>query len=159
MYLKDYRRTTTRPDQSAGHIERSARTLSPVSRTTATAILALCLVVSACSTDSFSGSLEAVIDPARETTGFGNFSDGSDKSFGIFVCSKGGAVELVSIEPIALDGDIEFLGAMIYKSPDMFVGAADGYPTDGLDPALLESQEGQSLRQTATIRKATIECS
>ena len=99
------------------------------------------MVLSACGDDG-GGTLQAIIEPEGETAGFGDFTTGRDKSFGIFVCSNEGAVELESIEVIETEGDIEFLGAMVYTSPDMFVGATHGYPPDGLDVARTEPLEG-----------------
>lgn len=103
------------------------------------------LMFTACGGESSTGSLEAVIDPEGATSGFGDFTTGRDKSFGIFVCSVGGAVELNDIEPISQEGGVEFLGAMIYTSADQFVGAATGYPADGLDENKLEPLEGATV--------------
>lgn len=105
-------------------------------------LTALAVALAGCQSGGGDGTLEAIIDDAGETAGFGDFSRGRDKSFGIYVCSAGGSVELESIEPMHTEGDIEFLGAMVYTSPDMFVGAAHGYPTDGLDLSRTEPLEG-----------------
>lgn len=112
-------------------------------------VIVLALTLAACGGGA-DPTLEAVIDPAGETTGFANFTAGTEKSFGVFVCSNDGAVELTSIEPIVNEGDVEFLGAMVYTSPDMFVGAANGYPTDGLDETRLEPLEGTAVESDCT---------
>lgn len=106
---------------------------------------ALFISVAACQGDTGQGTLEAIIDEEGETAGFGDFSTGRDKSFGIYICAAGGSVELESIEPMHTEGDIEFLGALIYTSPDMFVGAAHGYPPDGLDLSRTEPLEGATV--------------
>lgn len=103
---------------------------------------AIALVMVSCSDGGTDGTLQAVIDDAGETTGFANFSTGGDKSFGVFICAEGGAVELQSVEPAHAEGDVEFLGALVYTSDDMFVGAAHGYPPDGIAADRTEALEG-----------------
>lgn len=100
------------------------------------------LAATACGAED-TGSLEAITNGTG--SGFGDFSAGNDKSFGIFLCTNGGSVELEAIEPMALDGDIEFLGGSIYTSPDEFIGAADGYLPDAVDEERVEPLEGARL--------------
>lgn len=112
---------------------------------TASLVVAAALILAACGGDSTGGALEAVIDPAGETSGFGDFTAGRDKSFGVFVCTRGGPVEIVSVAPALTEGDIEYLGATVYTSDEMFVGAAHGYPPDGIDEAKLSDVEGGAI--------------
>lgn len=99
------------------------------------------LVLASCGGDG-SGTLEALVEEEGETNGFADFTAGTEKSFGIFICADGGEVELESVSPTTTEGEIEFLGALVYTSPDMFVGAAHGWPTDGLDESRTEPVEG-----------------
>ena len=109
-----------------------------------TIVLALsaALALSACGGDAAGGTLEAVIEPGGETVGFGNFTTGRDKSFGVFVCSRDGAVEIEAVEPGITEGAIEYLGTTVYTSDERFVGAVHGYPPDGIDEAKLSDVEG-----------------
>jgi hypothetical protein len=100
------------------------------------------MAVAACSGEDGGGTLEAVIDAAGETTGFGNFSRGADKAFGVFICTRDGSVEIESVEPLHTEGDIEYLGSTVYTSDERFVGAANGYPPDGIDETKLTAVEG-----------------
>lgn len=100
------------------------------------------MVLAACSGDSGGGSLEAVIEPEGETSGFGNFSTGRDKSFGVFICTQDGSVEIDGVEPLHAEGDVEYLGTDVYKSDDRFVGATHGFPPDGIDETKLSDVEG-----------------
>jgi len=111
---------------------------------------AFAVALSACSGDSGGGTLEAVIDPGGETTGFGNFSTGADKSFGVFMCTRDGAVEIQSVEPAHTEGDIEYLGSAVYTSDEMFVGAAHGYPPDGIDESKLGDIDGAAIDADCT---------
>lgn len=104
--------------------------------------MAAALALSACGGDPGGGTLEAVIDPAGETSGFGDFTKGRDKSFGVFICTRDGSVEIESVEPAHAEGDIEYLGTRVYASEDRFVGAAHGYPADGIDESKLSAVEG-----------------
>lgn len=115
----------------------------PMTRLVATSF-ALVLVLAACS-PSDDPTLSAVIDDEGETTGFADFSAGIDKSFGVFVCSNDGEVEIESIEPIHTEGDVEFLGGEIYVSDGQFVGAAHGYPPDGIDESKISPAPGTSI--------------
>lgn len=99
------------------------------------------LTLAACGGES-GGTLEAVIDPAGETSGFGDFTTARDKSFGVFICARDGSVEVESVEPAHAEGSIEYLGTTVYTSDEMFVGAAHGYPPDGIDESKLSEVEG-----------------
>jgi hypothetical protein len=103
------------------------------------------VALAACQSETGEGTLRAIIDEEGETAGFGDFSTGRDKSFGIYICSEGGSVQLDSIEPMHTEGDIEFLGGLIYTSSDMFVGAAHGFPPDGLELERTEPLEGATV--------------
>lgn len=78
---------------------------------------------------------------AGDTVGFGQFRTGPDKSFGVFVCTNDGEVTLETIEPVSSEGAIEFLGAMVYTSDDRYIGAADGFPPEGMGDANLVDLE------------------
>ena len=99
------------------------------------------LTIVACSESAAEGTLQAIVDEEGETVGFGSFSQGTDKSFGIFICSEGRA-EIESVEAVSTEGNVEFLGALVYTSDDQFVGAAHGWPADGLDEEKLEPADG-----------------
>ena len=107
--------------------------------------IAAALALSACGADSGGGTLEAVIDSGGETSGFGNFTTGRDKSFGVFICTEDGSVEIESVEPAHAEGDIEYLGTTVYTSDERFVGAAHGYPPDGIDQSKLSDVEGAEV--------------
>lgn len=90
-------------------------------------------------------TVEAVIEPEGETTGFADFSNGTEKTFGVFICTNGGEVRVKTVSPMKSEGEIAYLGALVYTSPDMFVGAAHGYPADGLDETRIEPAEGATF--------------
>lgn len=69
----------------------------------------------------------------RGVVGFEDFSKGSDKSFGLFVCVEGGEVSLRSVETMSVDGDIELLGGYLFIASEGFLSAVDGFPPTGLD--------------------------
>ena len=109
-------------------------------------ILVLAGIIAVACGDGAGGTLEAVIDPEGETSGFASFTQGTDKGFGIFVCSTGGPVTIESIEPGHVEGEVEFLGSLVYTAEDRFVGAAHGWPPHGLD-----------LSQTEPLEDATVD--
>jgi hypothetical protein len=49
---------------------------------------------------------------------------------------------LQEVTPISSEGEIEFLGARVYTSPENFVGAADGFPAEDIDQSRLEPAQG-----------------
>lgn len=111
---------------------------------TAIALFATTLAIVGCGggTDSGSGELRAVIREGGETIGHTNFNVGSEKTFGVFICVDGDSATIESVEPIHTEGEVEFVEASVYTSEDMFVGAAHGYPPDGIDETKVESAEG-----------------
>lgn len=104
--------------------------------------LGVVVALSACGGEDGGGTLEAVVDSGGETSGFTDFTTARDKSFGVFICARDGSVEIESVEPVHTEGDIEFLGTNVYTSDEMFVGAAHGYPPDGIDESKLSAVEG-----------------
>lgn len=104
------------------------------------ALIAAFLAISACTGGS--GELQAIIEEGGETYGFGDFSNGTDKTFGVFICVDGGSVTIESVEPLHSEGEIEYLGANVYTSEDRFVGATNGFPPDGIDETKVEPAEG-----------------
>jgi hypothetical protein len=110
---------------------------------TAVTLMAAILALGACGEGT--GELEAIIEEGGETYGFGDFSNGTDKSFGVFICVTGGSVTIESVEPMHTEGDIEFLGAVVYTSEDRFVGATNGFPPDGIDESKIEPAEGATV--------------
>lgn len=104
------------------------------------AAIAVVLVITACTGGG--GELQAIIEEGGETYGFGNFSTGNDKSFGVFICVEGGSATIESVDVMHSEGEIEYLGATVYTSDERFVGAADGFPPEGIDESLLEPAEG-----------------
>ena len=119
-------------------------------RRAVTATLLLAALLGACSEDSGDGGLQAVLGEDGDVVGFTTFSRGTDKSFGVFICSDGGEVEIESVEPISQEGDIEFLGAIVYNADGQFVGAAHGFPTDGLDESSYVDAAGASVEVSCT---------
>lgn len=103
-------------------------------------LFAAILTIAACSGSG--GELQAIVEEGGETNGFGNFRTGTDKSFGVFICVDGGSATIESVEAMRSEGEIEYLGAVVYTSEDMFVGAADGFPPDGIDETKIEPAEG-----------------
>ena len=127
----------------------------PMSRVLVTAIVLMSLVVAACD-DGETGITEA--DGAVTTTetetdaplvsreagivGFQDFSQGTEKSFGIFVCVTDEDVVLESVEAMSSEGDIEVIGATLYVADDAFVGAINDFPPRGLSESFLSEIPG-----------------
>jgi hypothetical protein len=99
------------------------------------------LLFAACGTPQASDALRALNDP-DEVVGFLDFTNGTDKTFGIFVCSSATEVTLDSVEAINLDGEIELLGGLVYEANDGYVGAVDGFPPTGLSEDTVTGVEG-----------------
>jgi hypothetical protein len=59
---------------------------------------------------------------------YGFTYDDTPKSTGFHLCIPGGPVDLLSVTPIALEGDVEFLGAVVLPAPGESVGTAEGFP-------------------------------
>lgn len=111
--------------------------------------LLLAIVVASCGGGAEpSDALAVAIDPAKDkvvedqVVGFLDFTNGTKKTFGVFVCARAGEVVLESVEAIELEGEIELLGSLLYKATDEYVGAIDGYPPTGLDDGTLTGIEG-----------------
>lgn len=66
------------------------------------------------------------------TVGFQDFSEGTEKSFGIFVCVTAADVVIDSVEAMSSEGNIELIGAILYEAEDGFVGAIHDFPPRGL---------------------------
>ena len=111
-----------------------------------TVVLAFSVAVVSCGSDANSST--EVSDALRVQTdegqidGFFDFSTGADKSFGLFTCSSVDAVTLESIEAISIEGEIEFLGAVMMEASDGFIGAVDGHPPSGLEENATQAFEG-----------------
>lgn len=105
------------------------------------ALFVALLAIAACGGGG-GGELQAIIEEGGETYGFGDFSTGTEKSFGVFICVDGGSSTIESVEPMHSEGNIEYLGAVVYTSEDRFVGATNGFPPDGIDEAKIEPAEG-----------------
>jgi len=101
----------------------------------------IALFVVACSAPQASDALKAVDDP-DEVVGFFDFTNGTDKTFGVFVCSSAEEVVLDTVEAINVDGEIELLGGLVYEANDGHVGAVDGFPPAGLSEDTLTGIEG-----------------
>jgi len=132
--------------------------MSPMSsKIVLTSIMALSLVLAACNGEG-GGTEDA---PAADTTttanvatdaplisteagvvGFQDFSEGTEKSFGIFVCVRDEDVVLESVEAMSSEGDIEVIGATLYVADDAFVGAINDYPPRGLSENFLSEIPG-----------------
>lgn len=119
-------------------------------------ILVLGFLVAACSdsgaeTEAAATSTTNPEEPAQNpplvsfdvaTRGFQDFSQGTEKSFGIFVCVTAENVTIESVEAISQEGDIEVIGAVLYESSDAFVGAIDDFPPRGLSDDFLTDIPG-----------------
>lgn len=97
------------------------------------------LSLSACSSSDPS-TLKVITDGPG--AGFGQFKTGGDKTFGFFICSTRGPVELESIELVGSEGEVELMGGLVYTTSERFVGATDGFPPEGIDEALTEPMDG-----------------
>lgn len=115
-------------------------------RATLAIIALLTLALAACNgddagTDEAQESAESppLVAVEPRTRGFNDFSAGTEKSFGIFVCITDEEVALESVEAMSSDGEIEVLGGFLYEAEDGFVGALDGFPPTGLqESAVIE---------------------
>lgn len=80
-----------------------------------------------------------------KTLGFKDFSAGTEKSFGLFVCITDEEVALESVHAMSSEGEIEILGGFLYEAEDGFVGAVDGFPPSGLDESFLTEIPGATV--------------
>jgi hypothetical protein len=106
-------------------------------------LVVLTLFLPACSSSDDTGELEVLTDGPG--AGFGDFTTGGDKTFGFFTCVNDGSVELESIEANGLEGSVELMGALVYTSSDRFVGAADGFPPEGIDEERIVDMAGSMI--------------
>lgn len=79
------------------------------------------------------------------TVGFQDFSEGTEKSFGIFVCATDADVVIDSVEAMSSDGDIELIGAILYEAEDGFVGAIHDFPPRGLNEEFFTDIPGATV--------------
>lgn len=115
-------------------------------RATLAIVALLTLSLTACNGDEAgtdenqeSGESPPLVAVEPRTRGFTDFSAGTEKSFGLFVCITDGEVALESVEAMSSDGEIEVLGGFLFEAEDGFVGAVNGFPPSGLlESALVE---------------------
>jgi hypothetical protein len=96
-------------------------------------------------TDTTAADLEVdapLVSTESGVVGFQDFSQGAEKSFGIFVCVTDEEVVLESVEAMSSKGDIEVIGATLYVADDAFVGAINDYPPRGLSESFLREIPG-----------------
>lgn len=113
-----------------------------------TGLLTVVLLLAACSdgtSSSTTGGPGPLWSPESGLVGFNDFTRGTDKSFGLFVCVESDPVQIQDVEPVSIEGEVEFLGAYIYSATDGFIGAVDGYPPDGLDDSYLGELPGATV--------------
>lgn len=132
--------------------------MSSMSRVAMTSIMLLGLVLASCNggeeeagpedaaaanaTTPVIESDDALVSTEAGVVGFQDFSQGSEKSFGIFVCVTDRDVVLESVEAMSSEGDIEVIGATLYVADDAFVGAIHDYPPRGLSETFLNEIPG-----------------
>ena len=88
---------------------------------------------SASTTSAASADTEGpLVSPDAGTVGFQDFSEGTEKSFGIFVCTVDEDVVIESVEAMSAEGEIAVIGAILYEADDGFVGAIHDFPPRGL---------------------------
>lgn len=100
---------------------------------------------SATTTPAAAAGNEALVSTETGTVGFNDFSEGTEKSFGIFVCVTDADVVLESVEPISVEGDIEVIGAVLYEADNAFVGAIHDFPPRGLSQDYLTEIPGATV--------------
>lgn len=129
--------------------------MSSTSRIALTSIMLLSLLLTACNSEEPGTEDAAAADTTTDiandaplvsteagVVGFQDFSQGSEKSFGIFVCVTDQDVVLESVEAMSSEGDIEIIGATLYVADDAFVGAINDYPPRGLSESFLSEIPG-----------------
>jgi hypothetical protein len=127
-----------------------------IGRVTMTSLMLLSLLLAACNgeeagtedaSETETTTTEVEVDGPLVSTeagvvGFQDFSQGTEKSFGIFVCVTDEDVVLESVEAMSSEGDIEVIGATLYVADDAFVGAINDFPPRGLSEAFLSDIPG-----------------
>jgi hypothetical protein len=83
-----------------------------------------------------------VVNDPDEVVGFFDFTNGTDKTFGVFVCISAEEVVLDTVEAINVDGEIELLGGLVYEADDGYIGAVDGFPPAVLSEDTLTGIDG-----------------
>lgn len=124
-----------------------------MSNRAALAIIALLtLLLAACNgdeagtdVDQESGENPPLVAVEPRTRGFTDFSAGTEKSFGIFVCITNEEVALESVEAMSSEGEIEVLGGLLYEAEDGFVGAVNGFPPSGLQESTVIEISGATV--------------
>ena len=129
--------------------------MSSMSRAVITAIALMSLALAACDSGEGGTTLAEGTETTADTesaaplvsseagvVGFQDFSQGTEKSFGIFVCVTGDDVVLESVEAMSSEGDIEVIGATLYVADDAFVGAINDFPPRGLSESFLNAIPG-----------------
>lgn len=99
--------------------------------------------------------LEVLTQP-DQIDGFVSFHAGNDKTFGHFMCVNVDQVTLTNVEPISTEGEIEFLGSLVYEAEEAFVAAVDGYPPNGLDPTATSDAEGAIVTIGCEVASPTV---
>ncbi len=99
-------------------------------------------------------TLEAVIATEGDTVGFSDFSNGTEKTFGVFICTNGGVVGIKGVSPAKAEVDITYLGALLCTSSEKHVGAAHGFPPEGVDENRLQAGENTTFEKNCWAPKA-----
>ena len=86
-----------------------------------------------------------LVSPDAGTVGFQDFSEGTEKSFGIFVCTVDQDVVIESVEAISAEGEIAVIGAILYEADDGFVGAIHDFPPRGLSEDFFSDIPGATV--------------
>lgn len=86
-----------------------------------------------------------LVSPDAGTVGFQDFSEGTEKSFGIFVCTVDEDVVLESVEAMSAEGEIAVIGAILYEADDGFVGAIHDFPPRGLSEEFFTDIPGATV--------------
>jgi hypothetical protein len=79
------------------------------------------------------GTLQSELDPGGDVRIGFSPSAASPMSTGFDVCTSGGAVRLLSVEPASTTGDIGFLGALLLTGTASPIGSAEGFPPQHVD--------------------------
>ena len=66
---------------------------------------------------------------------------GVSKSAGFHVCTRGGSVDLVSVEPLRVEGEARFLGAYLLVGAETPIGTANGFPPENFTHFLIPLEE------------------
>ena len=122
-------------------------------------VVATALLATACESGEEAGTSEGatststansnrqgpLVSPDAGTVGFQDFSEGTEKSFGIFVCTVDEDVVIESVEAMSADGEIAVIGAVLYEADDGFVGAIHDFPPRGLSEDFFSEIPGATV--------------